>query len=31
MKDNFYFDLRNIYAKDENVRKIFKYYPVGQN
>ncbi|WP_300358692.1 UDP-glucose/GDP-mannose dehydrogenase family protein [Fusobacterium sp.] len=31
MKDNFYFDLRNIYAKDINVRKIFKYYPVGQN
>ena len=31
MRDNFYFDLRNIYAKDENVRKIFKYYPVGQN
>ena len=31
MKDNFYFDLRNIYTKDESVRKIFKYYPVGQN
>ena len=24
MKDNFYFDLRNVYVKDSNVRKIFK-------
>lgn len=31
MKDNFYFDLRNIYAKDSNVRNIFKYFPIGQN
>lgn len=31
MKDNFYFDLRNIYAKDKNVRDIFKYFPIGQN
>lgn len=31
MKDNFYFDLRNVYAKDKNVRNIFKYFPVGQN
>ena len=30
MKDNFYFDLRNVYVKDSNVRKIFKYYPIGQ-
>ena len=30
MKDNFYFDLRNVYIKDNNVRKIFKYYPIGQ-
>ena len=30
MKDNFYFDLRNVYVKDNNVRKIFKYYPIGQ-
>lgn len=30
MKDFFYFDLRNVYAKDNNVRKLFKYYPIGQ-
>ena len=30
MKDNFYFDLRNIYAKDTHVREIFKYFPIGQ-
>ena len=29
MKDNFFFDLRNVFAKDENIRSIFKYYPVG--
>ena len=31
MNDNFYFDLRNIYAKDKKVRDLFKYYPIGQN
>lgn len=30
MRDNFYFDLRNVYIKDSNVRELFKYYPVGQ-
>ena len=30
MKNNYYFDLRNVYAKDSKVREIFKYYPVGQ-
>jgi len=30
MKGNFLFDLRNIYAKDEQVRKIFQYRPVGR-
>ena len=30
MKDNYYFDLRNVYAKDSKVREIFRYYPVGQ-
>ena len=30
VKDNYYFDLRNIYIKDRNVRKLFKYYPVGE-
>ena len=30
MKDNFYFDLRNIYAKDTHVREIFEYFPIGQ-
>lgn len=29
MKDNYMFDLRNVHAKDEEVRKLFKYYPVG--
>ena len=31
MKDNFYFDMRNVYTKDKKVREIFKYYPIGQN
>lgn len=30
MKDNYYFDLRNVYAKDSKVREMFRYYPVGQ-
>ena len=30
VKDNYYFDLRNIHVKDIKVRKLFKYYPVGQ-
>ena len=30
VKDNYYFDLRNIHIKDIKVRKLFKYYPVGQ-
>lgn len=30
MRNNFYFDLRNIYAKDTHVREIFKYFPIGQ-
>ena len=30
MKDNYYFDLRNVYVKDSKVREIFKYYPIGQ-
>ncbi len=29
MKDNYFFDLRNIYSRDENIRKIFKYSGVG--
>lgn len=31
MKDNFFFDLRNVYAKDSSIRKIFKYFGVGIN
>ena len=31
MKDNYYFDLRNVHVKDNNVRDIFKYFPIGQN
>lgn len=30
VRDNYYFDLRNVYVKDNKVRKLFKYYPVGQ-
>jgi UDPglucose 6-dehydrogenase len=30
VKDNYYFDLRNVYLKDAKVRELFKYYPVGQ-
>lgn len=30
MKDNFYFDLRNINTKNEKVREYFKYYPTGE-
>ena len=30
MKGNFLFDLRNIYAKDEQVRTLFQYRPVGR-
>lgn len=30
IRDNYYFDLRNVYVKDMKVRELFKYYPVGQ-
>ena len=30
MKDNFYFDLRNIHSKNPQIRSLFKYFPVGQ-
>lgn len=30
VKDNYYFDFRNVYLKDAKVRELFKYYPVGQ-
>lgn len=30
VRDNYYFDLRNVYVKDAKVRDLFKYYPVGQ-
>lgn len=30
MKNNYYFDLRNVHVKDNNVRDLFKYYPMGQ-
>lgn len=30
MRDNIYFDLRNVHAKDPIVRQLFKYYPIGQ-
>ncbi len=31
MKDNYFFDLRNIFAKNSEIRDIFKYFPVGQS
>ena len=30
MRNNILFDLRNIFVSDNNVRKLFKYFPVGQ-
>lgn len=30
VKDNFYFDLRNVFTENSEIRKIFKYFPVGQ-
>lgn len=30
VRDNYYFDLKNVYVKDAKVRDLFKYYPVGQ-
>ena len=30
VRDNYYFDLRNVYVKDVKARELFKYYPVGQ-
>lgn len=30
MKDNFFFDLRNVYSKNSKIRGEFKYYPIGQ-
>lgn len=29
MKGECFFDLRNVYAKNEDIRNIFKYFPVG--
>ena len=30
MRDDYLFDLRNIFAKDEQVRNLFRYRPVGR-
>ena len=30
MKDDYYFDLRNINIKNEKIRQYFKYYPTGE-
>lgn len=30
MRDNYYFDLRNINIKNEKIRQYFKYYPTGE-
>ncbi len=29
MKDSFFFDLRNVYSRDQQIRKLFKYTGVG--
>jgi UDPglucose 6-dehydrogenase len=29
MKDNYFFDLRNVFAKNDEVNNLFKYYGVG--
>ena len=29
MKDNYFFDFRNIYVSESSVRHLFKYFPVG--
>ena len=29
MKDNYFFDLRNVYFQNLNIRKLFKYFGVG--
>ncbi|HOO60790.1 MAG TPA: nucleotide sugar dehydrogenase, partial [Candidatus Mcinerneyibacteriales bacterium] len=29
MKDDFFFDLRNVYSGDDKVRSLFRYFPVG--
>ena len=31
MKGDFFFDLRNVFAKNTEIRRLFKYFPVGQN
>jgi len=30
MRDNFYFDLRNIHNKNTEIKKTFKYFPLGK-
>ena len=30
MRDNYLFDLRNVFVDDNDVRSLFKYFPVGQ-
>lgn len=31
MKKDYFFDFRNVFSNDENVRKYFHYYPIGRN
>ncbi len=31
MKGDYFFDLRNVFAKNTEIRRLFKYFPVGQN
>jgi UDPglucose 6-dehydrogenase len=30
MKGKYYFDLRNVYNKDKNIRNLFEYYGIGE-
>lgn len=30
MKGDYFFDLRNVFVKNNEIRKLFKYYPVGE-
>ena len=30
MRGEYYFDLRNVYVKDQKVRNIFKYFSIGE-
>ncbi len=31
MKNNYFFDFRNMFSKNKNIRNYFHYYPIGRN